>query len=51
MEFLKEYSKEELEINKLKCQVEGLTDRVNLLERYYIEWLKLKKYYNLKEGE
>ncbi len=51
MEFQKEYSKEELEINKLKCQMEGITDRVNLLEKFYIEWLKLEKFYNLKEGD
>lgn len=49
MEFEKEYTKQEIEVKTLKIQVESLTQRVVELEKYYIQWLKLKKYYNLEE--
>ena len=49
MEFQKEWTKEELDINKLKIQIEGLTERVNYLEKCYIDWTKIKKYYSIEE--
>ncbi len=49
LEFEKEYTKQEIDIQVLKNQVEMLTLRINHLEKYYTQWLQLKKYYKLED--